>query len=229
MESVTLGLVIGFVLGMRHALEPDHLTAVATLVQVRNRRSTAFLGACWGIGHSVSLLAVGCILAALNARLPTSVADAFEILVGAMLVTLGLRAIWNARLSATSGPPSAHEHWTGTHAHAAGVPHVHVGPWTLAWRPLLVGLVHGLAGSGALTALVMAELPTLGTRLAYIIFFGFGSVIGMGFLTGLVGWQLRRIGLKRNWGRALGWVTGVASVGLGGWWGWTAALSLFRA
>lgn len=220
MTSLALGLVLGLVLGMRHAVEPDHLAAVSTLVEARHRGSTAVLGAFWGIGHLASLLGVGCILAALDARLPARLADTFELLVAAMLVVLGVRALRRARLHGSMGR---------TGARPGEANHVHGGPWTFAWRLFLVGVVHGLAGSGALTALVMAELPTFATRVAYIALFGLGSVAGMAVLTGIAGGQARRLGQGARVTRGLAIVTGTVSMGLGGWWGWTAAASLLGA
>jgi len=172
---------------------------------------------------------VGCVLAGLQARLPESLANGFEVLVAIMLVILGVRAIGRAAVRGTAGPATHHRHFGGAHTHPGDQGHVHVGPWTLAWRPLLVGLVHGLAGSGALTAIVMAELPTVGTRLAYMALFGLGSVAGMAFLTSISGWQLRRLGRSGRVTRLLALVTGTFSVGLGSWWGYTAITALMRA
>jgi hypothetical protein len=224
--SLTLGLLLGILLGMRHSFEPDHVAAVSTLLDGRGRRSTAILGAFWGIGHSIALLVVGGALAALHGSLPRSLGDGFEILVASMLVILGARAVARARPADRGTSAAGHFH-DAAEPHA-GNDHVHVGPWTFAWRPLVVGLVHGLAGSGALTALVMADLPTWGTRVAYMAIFGVGSVIGMAGLTGVVGWQLARIERRARLSRALALVTGTFSVGLGGWWGWTAVSSLMR-
>lgn len=215
--SLALGLLFGLLLGMRHAVEPDHLAAVSTLVEARPAGSTAVLGAFWGIGHSLSLLAVGCVLAAFQARLPGPASAAFEVLVAVMLVGLGLRAVRRAGQSRATGPAPPHR------------AHGRVGRWPVAWRPLFVGIVHGLAGSGALTALVMAELPTFGTRLAYIALFGAGSIAGMAFLTGIAGWHVRRIGRSARTARGLALVTGTVSMGLGTWWGWTAVASLLSA
>src|SRR6478672_5807675 len=87
----------GSLLGMRHALEPDHLAAVSTLVsRERNSVKAAWLGACWGLGHTLSLLVVGVALVVLRAQMPAAVSDAFECLVALMLVALGLRAILQA-------------------------------------------------------------------------------------------------------------------------------------
>src|SRR5207253_10241601 len=94
-------------------------------------------------------------------------------------------------------------HGRVVHTHAGAAPHVHVGEWTLAKRPLLVGAVHGLAGSGALTALVLATLTSTAARITYMTLFGFGSTLGMAILSGLLGWPLAKIGANRTMIRAL--------------------------
>jgi sulfite exporter TauE/SafE len=206
--SLTTGLLLGLLLGMRHALEPDHLAAISTLVTRRgNPRAGAVLGVCWGLGHSVALFSVGCVLAALDSHLPASVADGFELLVAVMLFALGARAVLRAA-RADAGD--------------ARRPVVERGRWTLARTPILVGLVHGLAGSGALTALVLARLPTAGTRILYIALFGVGSIIGMAALTGIAGWPLARVDRSRHLSRWLAAATGTFSLLLGAGWGWAA-------
>ncbi|HKE20669.1 MAG TPA: hypothetical protein VKB80_37600, partial [Kofleriaceae bacterium] len=182
------GWLVGLLLGMRHALEPDHLAAISTLVADRpSRFRGVFLGAFWGVGHTTSLFAVGMLLALFDARMPDRLATIFELGVAVMLIGLGLRAIRRALVEGRNGVPTEHEHGAHRHSHEGPAGHVHVGGWTLATRPLLIGLVHGLAGSGALTALVVADLPDVPSRLIYIVLFGFGSVVGMASLSGLAG------------------------------------------
>jgi ABC-type nickel/cobalt efflux system permease component RcnA len=202
MGAVLTGCLVGLLLGMRHALEPDHLTAVCTLVAGdANPRRGLVLGALWGLGHSLSLLAVGMLLALLQARLPPRLADAFELAVALMLIALGGRAI------------------------ARGVRGIDLAPAPrrqqeqLATRSLLVGVVHGLAGSGALTTLVLAELPTTTTRIAYMALFGVGSIAGMALLTGLAGWPLMRIGRSRRAASSLAMAAGALSIAFGLFWG----------
>jgi hypothetical protein len=227
MFSLTTGLLLGLVLGARHALEPDHLAAVSTLVTARGqRRSGVLLGAFWGIGHSLSLLIVGSVLASVHAELPHRLSEMFELLVAVMLLFLGARAILRSRSLGSAGPVTTHTHGKRTHTHVGDPRHVHLGRWTMARCPLLVGMVHGLAGSGALTALAMADMPTLVTRLLYILLFGVGSVVAMALLTGAVGWPLARFGRSVSFGRALSIATGTLSVLLGAFWGWTALLNL---
>jgi len=219
---------LGSLLGVRHALEPDHLAAVSTLVaQERSGYKAAWLGACWGAGHTLMLLVVGAALVVLRAEMPAAVASAFELLVAVMLIVLGLRAIYLAAREGPSGAVHAHHHGHVVHTHRGAPAHIHIGAWTLARRPLLIGAVHGLAGSGALTALVLATLPSTGARLAYMLVFGLGSTLGMAALSGILGWPLARVGRHRALARALSLVVGCVSIGLGVAWGYPLVARLF--
>jgi hypothetical protein len=222
--EILTGSALGSLLGMRHALEPDHLTAVSTLMtSVPGERSgvrAAMLGASWGVGHTLSLVIVGAALVVLRTEMPARVADVFEMFVAVMLVGLGIRAIVLAVRQGPIGPAHTHHHGHVVHKHAGATPHVHVGRWTLARRPLLVGAVHGLAGSGALTALVLATLTSTAARITYMTLFGFGSTLGMAILSGLLGWPLAKIGTNRRMTRALSVAVGCFSIGLGLFWGY---------
>ncbi len=174
-------LGLGFVLGLRHALDVDHLAAVSTIVS--ERRSlwrSSLVGALWGLGHTASLLAVAVAVIGLHREIPPSVGRALELGVAAMLVALGL----NLLRTVTRGDrlhAHAHTHAGRSHGH----PHVHSrgmiehdhGPSRR--RPFFVGLVHGLAGSAGLMLAVVATIPSPALALAYVAIFGFGSVGGM--------------------------------------------------
>jgi len=218
--EVLTGSGLGSLLGMRHALEPDHLAAVTTLVS-RERSSfrAALLGAWWGIGHTLALLVVGASLVFVRAELPSRVSDAFELAVAAMLIGLGLRSVRLAAQQGPGGPRHLHRHGLIVHSHAAVPAHVHLGTWTFARRPLLIGAVHGLAGSGALTALVLATLPTTAARLMYVLLFGIGSTLSMSVLSGVLGWPLARLGSHHRVSRAISLAVGLVSIGIGIWWG----------
>ncbi len=212
---------LGSLLGMRHALEPDHLAAMSTLVTgERSSYKAALLGACWGLGHTFALVAVGAVLVFLRAEMPARLADAFELSVALMLVALGVRAICLAARQGPAGPVHAHQHGRVAHVHTGATAHVHIGTWTLARRPLLVGAVHGLAGSGALTALVLATLPSTSARLTYMAVFGLGSTLGMAALSGLLGWPLARMGSHRTLARAVSLAVGCVSTTIGLAWGY---------
>ena len=218
-ELVT-GSGLGSLLGMRHALEPDHLAAVTTMVsRERSSMRAALLGAWWGIGHTLALLVVGAALVIVRAELPAAISDAFEIAVAVMLIVLGIRSVQLAALQAPGGPRHLHRHGLIVHSHPAVPAHVHIGSWTFAKRPLLVGAVHGLAGSGALTALVLATLPTTGARLMYVLLFGIGSTLGMAALSGLLGWPLARLGSHHRVARTISAAVGCVSIVMGIMWG----------
>ncbi len=221
------GSGLGSLLGMRHALEPDHLAAVSTLVsRERSGIRAALLGVCWGLGHTLSLVVVGALLVALRAEMPPAVSDLFELLVAFMLVALGFRAIVHGARQGAGGPTRVHRHGRLVHSHAGVPAHVHIGVWTLARRPLLVGAVHGLAGSGALTALVLATLPTTTARLAYMALFGLGSTVSMAALSGLLGWPLARFGTHHLVARCVSLIVGCTSMVLGIMWGQPAIARL---
>jgi ABC-type polysaccharide/polyol phosphate export permease len=218
---------LGSLVGMRHALEPDHLAAVSTLVsRERNGYRAALLGLFWGLGHTLALVAVAGTLLLARARMPAGVSDLFEFFVGVMLVGLGVQAIRSAVRQGPAGPFHEHRHGHLVHRHSGSPSHVHLGAWTLARRPLLVGAVHGLAGSGALTALVLTTLPSMAARLAYVALFGVGSTLGMAALSGLFGWPLARLGRHESFVRMISVLVGGISTGLGIVWGGPAIARL---
>lgn len=216
---------------MRHALEPDHLAAVSALASEERGglEASLRLGVFWGLGHTLALLLVGGSLAVLGAQMPARLGLAFELAVALMIITLGVRAMVRAVAEGRAGSEHTHAHGGLTHTHAAPSEHLHVRRWTLATRPLLIGLMHGLAGSGALTALVLAELPTTSARLSYIALFGAGSVVGMSLLTGLAGVPLMKLARSPRLAAGLLLFTGFVSAGTGAWWGWGAMQQLLAA
>lgn len=212
--AVTLGLVIG----ARHAFEPDHLAALSTLVGgSRSSRHAVSLGLLWGLGHTLALLAAGIVLVGLDHAMPPRLGAALELAVAAMLVVLGVRAI-AVGVGNRAGDAVAHSHGPLQHVHGGAGEHVHLGRRALAWRPLTIGLVHGLAGSGALTALAFAELPTAGARLLYMAMFGAGSVAGMTVATGIAGVALQRLAHGAGTRRAFSVGTGALSCVVGAAW-----------
>ena len=204
---------LGSLLGMQHAFEPDHLAAVATLMTgERSSAKAAWLGAWWGLGHTLTLLAAGIALVVLRAEMPA-------------LATEGSSFAWSccwlvSAHARSTRPPVEHSHVERipTRDQRRGAP-FDIDRWTLA-RPLLVGAVHGLAGSGALTALVVATLPSTATRLGYLALFGIGSTLGMVALSGLLGWQIARMGSDRAVVRTFSLAVGCVSTVLGLFWGY---------
>lgn len=190
--SLIAALGLGFVLGLRHALDADHLVAVSTFVsQDRGVLRACLRGTFWGIGHTVALLAAGAGVFAFKLRISPQVEHGLETVVGLALILLGghvlRRALGSVRLHRHQ-----HSHGGSPHSHL----HVHVGDrhehrhvhlWRGAPQPLLMGLLHGLAGSGALVLLVLASMPSPAAALTYILVFGVGSTTGMLVLSGLIG------------------------------------------
>jgi nitrile hydratase accessory protein len=210
----------GSLLGMRHALEPDHLAAVSTLITgERSSAKAAWLGACWGLGHTLTLLTAGAILVVFRAEMPSFASEAFAFCVVLMLIGFGVRAIYRGACRGSTYPSHSHNKL------GAFAP-VHMGRWTLA-RPLLVGAMHGLAGSGALTALVVATLPSTMMRLSYLALFGVGSMVGMAALSGLLGWPIARLGAHRAVARTVSLAVGCVSTVLGLFWGYPVIQRMF--
>lgn len=219
MTTTIAGCFLGIVLGMRHAVEPDHLTAVTTLsLQVRSPWRSALLGAAWGLGHTLALFTLGGALLILQRQLQPAQAAVLEGLVGVMLVALGIVALRRSLREGRRGPVQQHVHGPATHAHPTVGAHLHVGRFTLSRRPLLVGFAHGLAGSGALTAMALAAMPTLLGRLLYIAMFGIGSALGMAVLSGALGIPLARSAARPRLHRAVSLCAGVFSIGFGLYW-----------
>lgn len=204
---------------MQHAVEPDHLTAVTTLsLQERSPWRGALLGAVWGLGHTVALFILGGVLLILQRQLQPAQAALLEGLVGVMLVALGVMALRRSLREGRRGPVMRHEHGPAVHAHPTAGAHLHLGRFTLSRQPLLVGFAHGLAGSGALTAMALAAMPTLLGRLLYIAMFGIGSALGMAMLSGVLGIPLARTAARPRLHRAVSLCAGLFSIGFGLYW-----------
>lgn len=184
----TLGL--GLVLGLKHAFDSDHLVAISTIVaREQSPWRSLWIGLCWGVGHTLMLLAVGLLVLGLKLQIPTPVGLSLECVVGMVLIGLGLSTLydyWQKRLHAHS-----HDHDDATHthfhAHAESAVHSHPHPFRLGLKPLLIGMVHGLAGSAALMLIVLAAIPSPTLGLLYIAIFGCGSIIAMGLVSLLMG------------------------------------------
>jgi high-affinity nickel-transport protein len=185
-------LGVGFLLGMRHATDADHVLAVSTIVsRERSLRSAAAIGALWGLGHGLTVIAVGCAIILFGVVIPPRVGLAMEFAVGAMLALLGsftlaavVRRAREARASHEHGHAAgAHDHHATSTAQAwldrrfGGL-----GPYQIA-RPLLVGVVHGLAGSAAVALLVLAVIREPMWGLAYLVVFAAGTIAGMMLVT----------------------------------------------
>lgn len=175
-------LSLGFVLGLRHALDADHLAALSTVLAERPTvQASTSIGFFWGLGHTLMLLCVGTLLLALNLTISESMATLFEFAVGLMLVGLGLslarriyREQWHLHAHEHEGRPHVH-----LHSHHLQRDHAHGHWYQGSLRPLLIGMAHGLAGSAALMLVVLSTVTGIGQGIAYIVVFGVGSILGM--------------------------------------------------
>ena len=219
---IITALAVGFVLGLRHALDPDHIVAVSTIVsECKSLRRSSLVGTFWGIGHTFSLLVVGLAVIALKLNLTERVAAWMEFAVAVMLVALGMKAVatalrgWklHAHKHEHGGPPHLHLH---VHKPGEAEDHQHRHILGLGTRPFLVGMVHGLAGSATLMILVVATIPSAVAGMIYIAVFGVGSVGGMLLMSGVISLPFlltaRRLTVV---GHVLQALVGMFSVGFG--------------
>jgi len=192
-------LLLGFLIGLSHAMEADHLAAVGAL-SVSGKSSPkrlAFLGASWGMGHTATLFLLSSIVIGFGVVLSDSMAAGLEFMVGILLIGLGVNVFWKLYKSKTHF--HIHQHEDGqkhihAHSHAdSQVKHErdsHDHEHGFSLRAFMVGLVHGAAGSAALIALTAAATQNVATALAYVLVFGLGSVLGMALLTYAVSWPV---------------------------------------
>jgi hypothetical protein len=204
MLAVLAGYAVGLLQGVRHAFEPDHVAAISTVVaRGAPARASVRFALVWGTGHAAALVVVGSILRALRASLPEALGAGFELAVAAMLVLLGARAIVCAGRPDSERRPSA-------------------GP------PLVIGLVHGLAGSGAMAAMAMAALPTMLSGCIFLGLYGVGAMSAMTVFAGVAGASLSRVTCSRRVISGLTLATGVFSVAFGLVASWPAVGQLLK-
>lgn len=212
MVSFTAILLLGFFLGMRHALDPDHVVAVTTIVTRQGQAMrAALIGAMWGVGHTVTIFFVGAAIILLHVAIPTRLGLAMELAVGGMLILLGV-------LNITGVLRKAHERFDAGHSHDE--PHTHtlldsvrsLGLYNTA-RPLAVGIVHGLAGSAAVALLVMTTIREPGWQLCYLLLFGIGTIAGMALITTVLAKPVTHSAKRFSWlGSKLAFASGVLSL-----------------
>jgi sulfite exporter TauE/SafE len=236
---------LGFVLGMRHATDPDHVVAVTTIVsRQQSIRHAGLIGAFWGLGHTLTIFAVGAALILFDLAIPVKVGLAMELAVGLMLILLGVLNLagftqWIADRFTPGHSHTevihSHPHQHGSHLHEhmhAHVPEVHmhldeapqgrlsqalqkVGLYQML-RPLAVGIVHGLAGSAAVALLVLATIHDPRWAITYLLVFGVGTIAGMMVITMAIGAPFAYTGKKfTSFNRGLAIVSGLVSVAFG--------------
>jgi len=244
MASFVAIVALGFFLGMRHATDPDHVIAVTTIVtRHRGSKQALLIGALWGVGHTLTILGVGGMIILLGWVIPARVGLSMEFTVGLMLILLGVMNLmgmlqWIQGNFANSHSPEArppappHSHGDSTHGHALnGEEHSHdLGHTPLNWldrhlgglgfyqvaRPLVVGLVHGLAGSAAVALLVLTTIRDPRWAAAYLLIFGLGTIAGMMLITTAISVPLsyaNRFSRRLDWSMRV--ASGVISLGFG--------------
>jgi hypothetical protein len=199
-------LALGLVLGLKHALDADHLAGVSTMAtERRGLFASSLIGVLWGLGHTLSLVVAGVLVLLFHFQIGEHVGKALELCVGFMLIALGVNSL---RKLARGGK---------SHMHAP----------RLGARPILVGMVHGLAGSAALTLLVFAAIPSPVLGLLWVAIFGLGSIGGMVIMSTLFSLPAKLTSLHSVRGNV--WIRGLAgivSVCLGGFMVYDMALAV---
>ena len=211
-------LAIGFVLGLQHATEADHLAAVSTIVsEKKNLLTASIVGGLWGVGHTISLFTVGLLVVFLKLQISESVEAKLEACVGVMLVVLGCNAL-RKLFYADKVHVHSHEHDGHKHVHI----HTHSNKareeshHRLSPRSVVIGMVHGLAGSAALMLLVVPTIKSQGVALLYILIFGVGSIGGMMAMSFLIGLPFHfTAGRFDILNRGIRLIAGLFSLGLG--------------
>jgi hypothetical protein len=217
-------LGLGFLLGMQHALEADHIAAVSSIAVRRNGVADIVKhGLTWGFGHTLTLFAFAGAAIVLGRAIPEHFAQPIEAAVGIMLVGLGGHVLW--RLWRDRVHFHTHDHGDGmvhihAHSHAGGgVAHsgaAHAHAHGFRWRTLLVGLMHGMAGSAALLVLAASQSSSPAMGLGYVALFGIGSMVGMGALSTMIAVPLAISARWLSWAnRGLQGVVGVVTIAIG--------------
>jgi len=233
---------VGLLLGMRHATDPDHVIAVTTIVsRQQSVRHAGLIGVLWGVGHTITILAVGAGIILFNLAIPPRIGLAMELAVGVMLILLGILNLTGTMQWITHRLTPAyegmlvhshsHSHGGVTHSHAhAHDPEIHVHPTSALrshglierlglyqlLRPLAVGIVHGLAGSAAVALLVLTTIRDPRWAIAYLLVFGLGTIAGMMVITMIIGAPFAYTGKRfAPFNRGLAVASGVISVAFG--------------
>jgi high-affinity nickel permease len=211
---------IGFLLGMRHATDADHVIAVSTIVsKERGLLKAGLIGALWGVGHTFTIFVVGIAIILFKIAIPTRLGLAMEFLVGLMLILLGVLNLSGVMQRWTSKMDHGHE--GSSHTEPRQVAPISRGGdermslWSLT-RPLAVGVVHGMAGSAAIALLVMTTIPTPRWQMLYILIFGIGTIAGMMLITGCIALPISYTSHRFSaWNHRLVYASGLLSLCFG--------------
>lgn len=195
-------LLLGFLIGVWHALDMDHIAAIITFVAGNNssRRRAIGYGAAWGVGHATMLLIMMLLTMTFDLKLSDGLASVMQFMVGGMLVFLALDLFRRLATIDIHSHPHCHvDHIVHDHLHAhlqseihTSESHAHAHQDGLLCRALLVGLMHGLAGSATLLLLVLNTMSSKTASVVYVVLFGLGSTLGMAVLSKIISMQLQR-------------------------------------
>ena len=229
-SGMLAALTLGFLLGLKHATDADHVVAVSTIAgEFGNAWRGIWVGASWGLGHTTPLLAVGVLILLLKEAVLDryeSVAPVLEFGVGVMLVVLGAQVFWNLKRGrlhvhahAHDGPGHVHIHATHevgaepreTGRHGFFRP----GPPMFRLKSYLIGTVHGLAGSAAVMLVLLPQISSIWVGLGYLVLFGIGTMISMAMITVILGVPFAVGGRFRGLDRTVAGVAGTASLVFG--------------
>ena len=181
-QLITL-LGLGFVLGLKHAFDADHIVAVSTIVsQTKSLKKSSLAGAIWGVGHTTTLFLVGLVILIFKLAIPDKLALSFQFTAGVVLVVLGvdvLRKVIKEKFH-------LHKHQHGDRVHTHLHPHKESPLHDHTHKSFVVGTIHGLAGSAALMLLVLTAVKSIFQGLLYILIFGVGSIVGMLIVSGII-------------------------------------------
>ena len=208
---IMLGL--GFLLGVEHAFEPDHIVAISSLIsKEKNLKKTTILGAIWGVGHTTTLFLAGIIILTLKITIPETIALSLEFLVGLVNIFLGFYVIRDIIEKNKHIHKHTHNGRTHTHIHSNKGTDQH----THYHQSFSVGLIHGLAGSAALMLLILSTFNSLIIGIIYILLFGIGSMVGMAIVGGLISIPFIYSSKKsRSINTVIQYGTGMISIGFG--------------
>ena len=218
--SIFTILLFGFLLGLKHAVEADHLAAVSTIVAERkNLWTSMFIGGFWGVGHTITLLIIGALVVFLKFQISESLEAKLEAFVGAMLVILGLNALrklfQKEKIHVHTHEHEGHEH-THIHTHSDEKAEETHHFMKFSPRSILVGMVHGVAGSAGLMLLIVPAIKSSAVALLYILVFGIGSIGGMMLMSLLIGLPLHfTAGKFKILNKGILALAGIFSFGLG--------------
>ena len=180
--ATVLGL--GFILGLEHAFDADHVVAVSTIVsEYKSINKSSKIGAFWGLGHTLTLLLVGFIILTFKLKIPQKLALSLEFAVGIVLVALGINVLYKLYKKKMH----MHEHQHGIFKHAHYHSHKDIKHHDHAFKSFFIGMIHGLAGSAALMILILATIDNFYSGIFYILLFGIGSIIGMILISAAIG------------------------------------------